>query len=32
LNLAVEWPAAIVHVTGLPATAPSTTKTTAAKK
>jgi hypothetical protein len=32
LNLAVERPTAIIHVTGLPATAPATAKTTAAKK
>jgi HK97 family phage major capsid protein len=32
LNLAVERPTAIIHVTGLPATAPTTTKTTTAKK
>jgi hypothetical protein len=32
LNLAVERPTAIIHVTGLPATAPTTAKTTAAKK
>ncbi|HME78213.1 MAG TPA: hypothetical protein VKI00_21975 [Mycobacterium sp.] len=32
LNLAVERPAAICHVTGLPTAAPTTAKTTAAKK
>jgi hypothetical protein len=32
LNFAIELPAAICHVTGLPATAPVATRTTPAKK